>query len=98
MAPFCAHQRAPEGGNTMTTETTPTTLGDVRVGQRATIVRVGGEKAARRRLLDMGLVNGETVTVERVAPMGDPIEVLIKGYHLSLRKQEASQITVEVQP
>jgi ferrous iron transport protein A len=82
----------------MTTETTPTTLGNVRVGQRATIVRVGGEKAARRRLLDMGLVTGETVTVERVAPMGDPIEVLIKGYHLSLRKQEASQITVEVQP
>ncbi len=82
----------------MTTEAAPMTLGDVRVGQRATIVRVGGEKAARRRLLDMGLVNGETVTVERVAPMGDPIEVLIKGYHLSLRKQEASQITVEVQP
>jgi ferrous iron transport protein A len=75
-----------------------TTLHHLAVGQRAIIVRVGGEKATRRRLLDMGLVTGETVTVERVAPMGDPIEVLIKGYHLSLRKQEASQITVEVQP
>jgi ferrous iron transport protein A len=84
----------------MTSETNapPTTLHHLAVGQRATIIRVGGEKAARRRLLDMGLVTGETVTVERVAPMGDPIEVLIKGYHLSLRKQEASQITVEVQP
>jgi ferrous iron transport protein A len=83
---------------TLETNTPPTTLHHLAVGQRATIIRVGGEKAARRRLLDMGLVTGETVTVERVAPMGDPIEVLIKGYHLSLRKQEASQITVEVQP
>jgi Fe2+ transport system protein FeoA len=52
----------------------------------------------RRRLLDMGLTTGETVTVERAAPLGDPIEVLVKGYHLSLRKQEANQILVEVQP
>lgn len=81
----------------MTTNTQPTTLGLLAVGQRATIVRVSGEKTARRRLLDMGLVTGETVLVERVAPMGDPIEVLVKGYHLSLRKQEASQIFVEVQ-
>lgn len=80
-----------------TPPTTPTTLGSLQVGQRATIVRVGGEKMARRRLLDMGLITGETVKVERMAPMGDPIEVLVKGYHLSLRKQEASQITVEVQ-
>lgn len=79
------------------TPETHTTLGSLSVGQRATIVRVGGDKVARRRLLDMGLVNGETVMVERIAPMGDPIEVLIKGYHLSLRKQEASQIAVEVQ-
>jgi Fe2+ transport system protein FeoA len=82
----------------MTTESRPTTLGNLSVGQRAKIVRVGGEKMTRRRLLDMGLVTGETVLVERMAPMGDPIEVLVKGYHLSLRKQEASQITVEVQP
>jgi ferrous iron transport protein A len=75
----------------------PVTLQQLTVGQQATIVRIGGEKATRRRLLDMGLVTGETVTVARVAPLGDPIEVLIKGYHLSLRKQEAGQITVEVQ-
>ncbi len=82
---------------TLEANATPLTLQHLAVGQQATIVRVGGEKAARRRLLDMGLVTGETVTVERVAPLGDPIEVLVKGYHLSLRKHEASQITVEVQ-
>lgn len=81
----------------MTSEAQPTTLGQLAVGQQARIVRVGGEKAARRRLLDMGLVNGETVVVARVAPLGDPIEVLVKGYHLSLRKHEAHQILVEVQ-
>jgi ferrous iron transport protein A len=75
----------------------PVTLQQIAVGQQARIVRIGGEKATRRRLLDMGLVTGETVTVARVAPLGDPIEILIKGYHLSLRKQEAGQITVEVQ-
>lgn len=75
----------------------PVTLQQLAVGQQARIVRIGGEKATRRRLLDMGLVTGETVTVARVAPLGDPIEVLIKGYHLSLRKQEAGQIAVEVQ-
>jgi Fe2+ transport system protein FeoA len=82
----------------MSTETAPITLSHVPIGQSATIVRIGGEGMTRRRLLDMGLTTGETVTVERAAPLGDPIEVLVKGYHLSLRKQEASQILVEVQP
>lgn len=75
----------------------PLTLAQLAVGQQATIVGIAGEKTARRRLLDMGLVSGETVTVARVAPLGDPIEILVKGYHLSLRKHEAGQITVEVQ-
>lgn len=72
------------------------TLDQLPLGTSATIVRVYGEKAARRRLLDMGLVTGETVTIQRVAPMGDPLDVVVKGYHLSLRKQEASRILVEV--
>lgn len=72
-------------------------LEQLAVGQQATVRRVGGEKATRRRLLDMGLVTGETVSIRRIAPMGDPIEILIKGYHLSLRKHEASQIQVEIQ-
>lgn len=82
----------------MAVEASAITLNQVHVGQSATIVRVGGEQTTRRRLLDMGLVTGEMVTVERVAPMGDPIAIVVKGYHLSLRKQEASQILVEVNP
>lgn len=65
------------------------------IGRQATIVRVGGEKTTRRRLLDMGLVQGETITVKAVAPFGDPIELIIKGYYLSLRKHEANEIFVE---
>lgn len=72
------------------------TLSQLAVGGQATIVRVAGEKATRRRLMDMGLVRGETITKTRVAPLGDPMEFLVKGYQLSLRKDEASQIIVEV--
>lgn len=81
----------------MDTETAPTTLSQIALGQSAKIVRVGGERLVRRRLLDMGLLVGETVTVTRLAPMGDPIEILVKSYRLSLRKHEANQILVEVQ-
>jgi ferrous iron transport protein A len=81
--------------NTMTTE--PMTLDRLSIGQRATIVRVGGEKSTRRRLLDMGMISGETVTIKAVAPLGDPLELIIKGYHLSLRRHEARDILVEVQ-
>ncbi len=70
-------------------------LSRLAIGQRATIVRVGGAKATRRRLLDMGLVSGETITLKAVAPLGDPIELIVKGYHLSLRKHEANEIVVE---
>jgi Fe2+ transport system protein FeoA len=69
-------------------------LSQLRPGQRATIVHVGGNGAVRRRFVEMGIVRGETVLVERVAPLGDPVEYLIKGYHLSLRREEANQITV----
>lgn len=64
-------------------------------GQSATIVRVGGKGAARRRYMAMGFVRGERVVVERVAPLGDPIEYLVKGYHLSLRQKDAEQILVD---
>ncbi len=73
-----------------------TTLDQLARGAQAVIVRVGGERALRRRLLDMGLVIGETVTLRAVAPLGDPLELLVKGYRLSLRKAEARQIVVEV--
>jgi Fe2+ transport system protein FeoA len=71
-------------------------LGDLNPGDRAKVVRLGGRGSIRRRLLDMGLVTGSEVEIERVAPLGDPVEVRIKGYHLSLRKEDASSIQVEV--
>ena len=60
------------------------------------IVRVGGRKRIRRRLLDMGVVAGAEVEVQRVAPLGDPVEIKIKGYDLALRKEEAENIQVEL--
>jgi Fe2+ transport system protein FeoA len=65
-------------------------------GQSGRIVRVNGPAAARLRLLEMGLVRGETISVERVAPLGDPVEFTIKGYHLSLRRQNTANIYVVI--
>ena len=64
-------------------------------GQTGRILRVGGRPAARRRLLELGVVRGETIMLQRAAPLGDPLEFVIKGYHLSLRKREAAAILVE---
>ncbi len=63
-------------------------------GQRAIIYRINGASALRRRFVEMGIVRGETILIERSAPLGDPIEYFIKGYHLALRKEEAAQIEV----
>jgi DtxR family Mn-dependent transcriptional regulator len=71
-------------------------LKDLSPGEKARITRVTGRGSIHRRLLDMGVVPGSTVKMERVAPLGDPIEVMIKGYHLSLRKEEAAHVFVEV--
>ena len=71
-------------------------LNQLKPGERATIVKVGGQGPVRRRILDMGVVKGAEIEVVRVAPLGDPVEFLIKGYNLSLRKSEAQQIQVEV--
>ena len=66
------------------------------LGQDAVITAVGGEGALRGRLLDMGLIPKTTVRVEKVAPLGDPIELRVRGYALSLRKEDARNIEVEV--
>jgi ferrous iron transport protein A len=71
------------------------TLNQLKPGERATIVKVGGEGAVRRRILDMGVVSGADIEVVRVAPLGDPVEFRVKGYNLSLRKSEAQNIQVE---
>lgn len=74
------------------------TLYDLTTGAVARIVRIrgGGAKSIRQRLLDMGVTRGTEIRVERHAPLGDPVEVTIKGYHLALRMSEAKDIEVEV--
>lgn len=71
------------------------TLDQIQKGQKVCIVKVNGKGGVRRRLLDMGATAGTLIEVERVAPLGDPIEVKIKGYHLTLRKEEAGNIVVD---
>lgn len=72
------------------------TLDLLPLGQEAVITAVGGEGALRCRLLDMGLIPRTAVRVEKVAPLGDPIELRVRGYALSLRKEDARNILVEV--
>ena len=74
------------------------TLRDLPVGKSGRILAVGGEGALRRRLLDMGLTPRTLVTVRKTAPMGDPMELLLRGYALTLRLADAEQITVEEDP
>ena len=70
------------------------TLRDVPVGQSATVRRLVGEGAIKRRIMDMGITKGTAVTVHKVAPLGDPIEVTVRGFELSLRKDEAATVLV----
>lgn len=72
------------------------TLDQLSPGEKARVKRVGGQGAVRRRLMDMGLVGGVEIELVKAAPMGDPLEYLLRGYHLSLRKSEAQM--VELQP
>ena len=71
------------------------TLRDLRIGQSGQVLAVGGEKALRRRLLDMGITPRTKITVKKAAPMGDPIELLLRDYVLTLRLEDAERITVE---
>jgi len=66
----------------------------LRPGQKATITKINGDGALRRRFVEMGVVKGETILIERHAPLGDPVEYFIKGYHLALRKEEAALVEV----
>ncbi len=70
-------------------------LTDLKPNQKARVAKIKGEGFLRRRILDMGIVSGTEIEIERVAPLGDPIEIKIKGYHLSLRKSEAEKIVVQ---
>ena len=71
------------------------TLRDVKIGARAKVIKVHGEGALRRRIMDMGLTKGVEVYVRKVAPLGDPIELTVRGYELSIRKSDAETIEIE---
>lgn len=70
------------------------TLKDVKIGERAVIEKLHGEGALKRRIMDMGLTKGTEVYVRKVAPLGDPMELTVRGYELSVRKGDAQQIEV----
>ena len=70
------------------------TLREVKIGQSAQVVKLHGEGAVKRRIMDMGITKGVTVTIRKVAPLGDPIEITVRGYELSIRKNDAEMIEV----
>lgn len=71
------------------------TLGQSNIGETVTVVKLHGEGAVKRRIMDMGITKGASVYVRKVAPLGDPIEVTVRGYELSLRKADAEMVEVE---
>jgi len=70
------------------------TLRDVPIGQTAKILKIHGEGAVRRRIMDMGMTKGAEVTVRKVAPLGDPVEITVRGYELSIRKADAEMVEI----
>ena len=73
-----------------------TNLREIKVGQTCKVKRLHGEGAVKRRIMDMGLTKGVEVYVRKVAPLGDPIEVTVRGYELSIRKADAEMVEVEL--
>ena len=71
------------------------TLKDVPIGKSARVVRLHSEGALRRRIMDMGITRGTTITIRKGAPLGDPLEITLRGYELSIRKADAELIEVE---
>lgn len=69
-------------------------LKEVKIGETASVVKIHGEGAVRRRIMDMGITKGVEIFVRKVAPLGDPIEVTVRGYELSIRKADAAMIEV----
>ena len=71
------------------------TLKDAKVGETVKVVKLTGEGPVKRRIMDMGITKGVDIYIRKVAPLGDPVEVTVRGYELSLRKADADMITVE---
>ena len=70
------------------------TLRQAKVGQRVTVVKLHGEGAIKRRIMDMGITKGTEIYIRKVAPLGDPIEVTVRGYELSLRREDGEMVEV----
>lgn len=71
------------------------TLKEAKIGQTVKVVKLHGEGATKKRIMDMGITRGVDIYVRKVAPLGDPIEVTVRGYELSLRKEDATMIEIE---
>ena len=71
------------------------TLKEVRIGETVKVSRINGEGAVKRRIMDMGITKGAQIYVRKVAPLGDPVEINVRGYELSLRKADAEMVEVE---
>lgn len=71
-------------------------LDKLHIGEKGTVVSLGCQGAVRRRIIDMGITPGAQIIMKKIAPLGDPLEINVRGYELSLRKSEASEIVVEV--
>lgn len=71
------------------------TLKEIKIGQTVRVIKVHGEGAIRRRIMDMGITRGVEIYVRKMAPLGDPMEIFVRGYELSLRKADAEMIEVE---
>ncbi len=71
------------------------TLKDAAVGSKVKVVKIEGQGAVKRRIMDMGITKGIEILIRKVAPLGDPVEVTVRGYELSIRKADAQMITVE---
>lgn len=71
------------------------TIDDLKIGQSGTICQVGGEGALRLRFLDMGLIPGTKVQLQKIAPMGDPIQIYLRGYELTIRREDAQKIELK---
>ena len=74
------------------------TLKQAKIGDTVTVVKLHGEGAVKRRIMDMGITKGVTVYVRKVAPLGDPVEVNVRGYELSIRKADAEMIEIQSDP
>ena len=71
------------------------TLGDAAVGSTVIVAKITGDAAYKRRIMDMGITKGSELYIRKVAPLGDPVEITVRGYELSLRKEDAQMIEVE---